>query len=66
MKSYTEISESDAAIKSHSRYQRVRVEIIVIVEPGKDQRLLYTPCLGKSVVISDGPSIATDLVRFDA
>lgn len=44
----------------------MRIEIIMIIEPGKDQRLLYAPCLRKSDVLSDGPSITTDLMRFDA
>lgn len=44
----------------------MRVEIVVIVEPGKDYGLLNAPCLRKAVVISDGPPITTDLIRFDA
>jgi hypothetical protein len=48
------------------KYQGMRVEIVVIVEPGKDYGLLYTPCLRKTVVISDGPPVTTDLIRFDA
>jgi hypothetical protein len=65
IKSYSGVSPMLRSARQ-DRYQGMRVEIVMVVESGKDQCLLDTPRLRKSVVISDGPPVTTDLIRFDA